>query len=257
MSLIRNFESPVSYAAFTKDVNLPRVVDNEATAKKITQLVNISYDSLSEKLALVNGLKELSCLSHWNSVYHDADIPFGIWGRSGVSRKCFDIVGTHSRVFSDENSEVLHEMFVLYECLKPKDKKWLQAILERLQKSKRQQTTENKILDLGIAAEMLLLKDLNESDPVSFPFRFRGSWLLGNDFSSRKKMYDTLKLLYSYRCVVAHDGTFKDKDVRIAHQKLPEFYNIVEKILQIAIRSDYPRDSNGWLELMLGSETLF
>lgn len=125
--------------------------------------------------------------------------------------------------------------------------------MDRIRKSKRQQSIENKVLDLGIAAEMLLLRDLTENDPISFPFRFRGSWLLCKDFESRKNIHHTLKDFYGYRCAIAHEGAFKkEKDIREVQKVLPELYVIVENILKQAVLPTYPGKSEEWLELVLG-----
>ena len=86
-----------------------------------------------------------------------------------------------------------------------------------------QGASEGKLLDLGIAAEMLLLKDQTESDPIAFPFRLRGSRLLGTDCQSRLEIYEQLKSLYAYRCHITHSGSFrKQDDVRVPEEQLPE-----------------------------------
>jgi hypothetical protein len=253
-ALIRDHKSPVSYAAFTKVIELPRVIDNKDEKNTIARFAK-THDLLSEVAALVNGLKDLSCLPDWLCTYQDANIPFGPWNLSGRSRVCVDVLGNHSRVFSDDDAQVLQKLIESYEPLDVVKKQWLQVVLDRIRKSKRQQVIESKILDLGIAAEMLLLEELGERDPIAFPFRFRGSWLLGRDFQGRKHFHETLKKFYSYRCMVAHNGVFKNElDAKAARKKLPEFYSIVEQILQLAISPTYPRKSDDWLALILGKE---
>ena len=254
LSLISNLESPVAHAAFIKKILIPRIVENEKEARDIqSQLILETHEALVEESVLVNGINELSCLPHWKCAYQEYDVPFGPWGKVGKSRTCFDTVGTHSRIFSDKEADLLVDMISCYRKLEASEKQWIQIILERIQKSKRQGSIENKILDLGIATEMLLLKDLGERDPISFPFRFRGSWLLGKDFNSRKEIHDALKIFYNFRCVIAHEGVFKkNKDVKRAQQMLPDFYAFTEDVLQLAIRPEYPRCYEDWLSLILG-----
>ena len=127
-----------------------------------------------------------------------------VWavGATGRMARGFDVVGTHSRPFADEDSEALRDMLRHYHALAASNKQWIQVVLERIQRSKRQGAAEGKILDLGIAAEMLLLRDQNETDPIALPFRLRGSWLLGSGHRRRLEIYELLKALYSYRCQI-------------------------------------------------------
>lgn len=253
LALMRNHQSPVSYAAFTTEIDVPRVVDDEGAARIVSQKIQRSYDDHTEVASLVNGLNDLSCLPHWSCSYQGAHIPFGPWGCTGKSRQRHDIVGVHSRVFSEGASATLREMIRYYHRMTTSERQWIQAILERIRNSKRQTTIGSKLLDLGIAAEMLLLKDLNENDPVALPFRFRGSWLLGDDSDTRYNIHNTLKEFYGYRCAIAHNGVFKkERDICAAQKKLSYYYEIVEHILQLAIRPTYPRNRDDWLYLILG-----
>jgi len=257
LNLIARYESPASYCAFTKEHDVPRVVECDKTAKKILrECINATYVEICELALLVNSLNDISCLPHWRCSSHNDLIPFGPWNNSGRSNVCFDIVGNHSRKFSQAHGDELNYLYKNYKAM-PSDKKiWLNTILDRIRKSKRQQSIENKVLDLGIAAEMLLLRDQTERDPISFPFRFRGSWLLGKDFSSRKRIHQTLKNFYGYRCTIAHDGAFKkESDIRVVQKALPELYDIVERIFKQAILTTYPASSEEWLELILGNKS--
>ncbi len=257
LALIRNYESPVSYAAFTREVAIPRLTVDESDAQNIHQrLIQPSHELLQGAVALINGIGDLSCLPHWLCKYQDENIPLGgIWNMRGKTSQNFDVMGTHSRTFLDVHAEKLGKMLKSFQNLaaEEKTKQWLYVILDRLRKSKRQRNIEDKILDLGIAVEMLLLKDLGERDPISLPFRLRGSWLLGHDFQRRKEVYATLKDLYTYRCQIAHDGSFKkEKDFQAASQKLPDFYDIAEQILNLTLSPNYPKDSSDWNDLCLG-----
>lgn len=257
-ALIQNRDSPVAYGAFTKPVEIPRVVSDKDEAGRVYKsVIRPAEELLVDVALLVNGIEGLSCLPHWSCVYHSAHTPFGLFWPGGTSGTCFDIVGVHSRDFCGNHAESLGDMINGYQRVASDErtKRWLGTILERIRNSKRQQETANKILDLGIAAEMLLLQDLGERDPISFPFRFRGSWLLGRDFQDRMKMHDSLKKFYGYRCQVAHNGSFERyKDEKSARGQLPEFYSIVERILQLALRPEYPKSPSDWLNLILGKD---
>ena len=256
LDLISKHESPVSYCAIVKEQDIPRIVECDKEANKVhSELVNSSYVEISDLALLVNALSDLSCLPNWRCSSQQDLVPFGPWSTSGRSSVCFDIVGNHSRAFSQGHGVELNQVYKSYKGLSGGKKAWLNTILDRIRKSKRQQSIENKVLDLGIAAEMLLLRDLTENDPISFPFRFRGSWLLGNDFDSRKSIHRTLKNFYGYRCAIAHEGAFKkEKDIKEVQEMLPELYDIVEKIFKRAVLSSYPSKSDEWLELILGNK---
>ncbi len=256
LTLVRNLQSPVAHAAFTAEEEVPRVVDDEAEAQHLmSDLARQPWGRLCEAVALVNGLEDLSCAPHWQCAYGPPNAPFGPWTGGGKSRTCFDIVGVHSRVFSETHSQDLQEMLECYDQLALGERKRLQVILELVQRSKRQQAIEFKILDLGIAAEMLLMEHSGNNDPISLPFRLRGCWLLGSNSGDRKTIHDTLKTLYDYRCQIAHTGEFKNEsDGRTAYQRFPEFCGVVERILRMALSPIYPHSASEWLALILGKD---
>lgn len=256
--LVHNHESPVAYGAFTKLIQIPRVVSNEEESNKVFKnLISPTMQLLNDVTLLVNGIESLSCLPYWNCIYESPQIHFNLFFPSGAGYVLHDIVGSHSREFCDNHALSLESMINGYQGVASdeKTKDWFKTILERIRDSKRRRGTVNKILDLCIAAEMLLLRDLNERDPISFPFRFRGSWLLGLDYQDRLKIHDSLKVFYGYRCQAAHDGSFKKQtDEKKAREQLPDFYSIVERILGMALLPEYPMSSREWLELILGKE---
>jgi hypothetical protein len=63
---------------------------------------------------------------------------------------------------------------------------------------------EDIAIDLGIALEALLTKDLDHDASISYQVRLRGTLLLGGNPETRKENYYRLKHLYNLRSKAAH-----------------------------------------------------
>jgi hypothetical protein len=91
----------------------------------------------------------------------------------------------------------------------------LMLSIRRFNMAQRRDGMEDKAIELGISLEILLLHDYQEHDPISFPFRLRGSWFLGEEIKSRKFVYDLLKAIYDCRCSAVHGGKLKNNKYNI------------------------------------------
>jgi len=116
--------------------------------------------------------------------------------------------------------------------------------LEHLSQAKRRIQIDDRILDLGIALEMLLLKNSKkDQDQLSSSFRLRGSWLVGIDKTDRVKKYEQLKKIYGYRSDVAHNGILCDgsqEEITQVHKSFYEYLTLAENICQSVIKNGYP-----------------
>ena len=61
------------------------------------------------------------------------------------------------------------------------------------------------MIDLGIAFESLYLPS-NNVDQLTFQFRLRASWHLGEDKAHRGKLMDEFREIYSLRSKAVHNG---------------------------------------------------
>ena len=86
----------------------------------------------------------------------------------------------------------------------------LQISINRWIKSKTIQTSEDKMIDLGIALESLYLPKDN-IDQLAFQLRLCASWHLGKNKEDRKKLIDEFKAIYTLRSKAIHNGDVPEK----------------------------------------------
>ena len=127
--------------------------------------------------------------------------------------------------------------------------------MRRLSQSRRKTDLVDKFIDIGIAIESLLLHDYQSNDPISFPFRLRGAWMLGRNYEEREKYQGLFKELYNCRCAAVHKGklTQKKKKVGLSLAELAKkgdslCVELIKKILQTKKLPD-------WNRLILGDAT--
>ncbi len=85
----------------------------------------------------------------------------------------------------------------------------LQIPIERWIKSKTNQASVNKMIDLGIAMESFHLHGAREQ--LSFRFRLRGSLHLGTEVQQRKRLMREFADIYKYRSKAVHEGRLPDR----------------------------------------------
>ena len=127
-----------------------------------------------------------------------------------------------------------------------------QRILNRLSQAKRRIQIEDKILDLGITLEMLLLEDNKNNDQLSLSFRLRGSWLLGETKEDRLKIYKQLTDVYNYRSQVAHSGILckgNSQKIKNIQEAFSEYQSLAERICRIILNNGKP----DWNKIILNA----
>jgi hypothetical protein len=102
-----------------------------------------------------------------------------------------------------------------------------------LSQSKRGFEIADKVLDLGIALEMLLLKENRDRDQLALAMSLRGAWLVSDGPEERFDNYKLLKKLYNYRNHVAHSGLLEGgdpKEIENIRKSFPAYQSLAEKI---------------------------
>jgi len=200
---------------------------------------------------LLNALNGICCLPHYSTSYVAPITPLGPFGSGGGSLS-YDVFTYESAKLPSESKASIDTLLAKYDELSDLERARIQRILNRLSQAKRRAQIEDKILDLGIALEMLLLEDTPYYDQLALSFRLRGSWLLGKSPEDRVKKYQQLKEIYEYRSQVAHSGVLckgvaaKMQSVR---QSFSEYQSIAEDICQKIIKEGKP----DWSRLVLGT----
>ncbi|PQA77203.1 HEPN domain-containing protein [Rhodoferax sp. TS-BS-61-7] len=236
--------------AITKAIKIPKfwatTPQKEIEAQKYWNQSQSLYDLAS----LLNTIPNLFCVPHFHTNYTVGLEPIGPFGGSGGGAPLFDVgTSTVSKISSD-HSELVDLLLSKFVSKDDSEKDRLRLILSRLSQAKRRIQIEDKILDLGIALEMLLLND-NEKDQLALQFRLRGSWLVGETALERIEIYDLLKEIYEARSSVAHTGSLHRKNYRKAEKtkaNIPRYENLAESALQQIILGGVPE----WRDLVLG-----
>jgi hypothetical protein len=197
---------------------------------------------------LINAAKGAFCSPYLSTAYLPDSLPFGPFSMSGGGAMIQDVV-TRGRVVADVGlGQTVASLHKIFSVLSGSDKTRFRLVLDRLGQAKRRGQLEDKILDLGITLEMLLLPDNKSGDQLSQSFRLRGAWLVGRDPKERVAVCALLKTLYTLRSVVAHGGTFTKNQREEASMKGPEFEELAERVLCECLA----RPSIDWQELLLG-----
>jgi hypothetical protein len=123
-----------------------------------------------------------------------------------------------------------------FERLSDAEKARLRLILNRFGQAKRRNQIEDKILDLGIALEMLLLKDNANHEQLALSFRLRGAWLVASSAEERVVAYGKLRDIYKYRSQVAHSGVLcrgNSEQVNKVREVIPEYQSLAGRICPV------------------------
>ena len=98
----------------------------------------------------------------------------------------------------------------LWAALKGADARARVAITRWKRSMARQSSLTDKFIDLRIALEALLLPD-GPDRQLSFSLATRGAWWLGKDAADRRRIWKTLRDVYSTASSAVHKGEAKEK----------------------------------------------
>ena len=261
--MMPNFYSlPVPLCAITKDCLITKAWGNESTVKGTEYLEEYrkTCEQLKNIALILNSLNDVFCTPYFSTSYVNAEVPLGPFGGSGGGNVLYDVLTRGLTKLSSSEADNINELTKKYCELNDKDKKRMGRILDRLSQAKRRRQIDDGILDLGIALEMLLLKNSKkDQDQLSSSFRLRGSWLVGTDKTDRGKKYEQLKKIYGYRSDVAHNGILCDgnqEEITQVHKSFYEYLTLAENICQTVIKDGYPNWKIGaekYMEIFLHS----
>jgi hypothetical protein len=215
-----------------------------------------AFFNTSEKLhdiaQLMNLLPGVSCWSFYSTSYPQDSVPFGPFSGSGGGMGVYDVLGFSSTHFPNDCIQKFNNLYKAYTKLPEKERNRWRRILSRLSQSKRRQQIEDKILDLGISLEMMLLEDNKNNDQLSLAFRLRGSWLISSNESERLENYKILRDIYNYRSQVAHAGLLEKgnfEKINIVRESFGKYQEVAEKIGTRLLIHGKP----DWNKLVLGA----
>lgn len=240
--------TPVPACAIIKSCHIKKVWTDDQTASIVNEQ---EFWDVSRRLydiaLLLNTVSGISCLPYYSTSYTDPTIPFGPFGGSGGGSSVYDVLGRGFTKIPAESKADIDALIVAFDKLNDSERSRIQRILNRLSQAKRRTQIEDKILDLGITIEMLLLDDNRNNEQLSLTFRLRGSWLLGKSAKERVEIYEQLKEIYTYRSQVAHSGVLcKGNGVKITsvRKSFSKYQYLAEEICRKIIKDGIP-DWNG------------
>lgn len=209
---------------------------------------------LFDVAALLNVLHGVICVPYCHISYVLEPQPLCFFTGRGSSSPVIDVSTDAWGNLTPDSLATLTHLVASFEKRTEKEKEKLRVILSRLSQAKRRSQATDKVLDLGIALEMLLL-DEAKNDQISLIFRLRGSWLLGESPADREKKYDLLNSLYGARSAVAHNGALPRKSKAGIHaenflETFPQYETLASDIAQKIILHGWPN----WKSLVLGGE---
>lgn len=238
-------------AAIIKNNSIPKIYSSQLEALDPNSEFRQCTSRLFDIALLINALPNVSCTPYLSTAY-PCDAPFGPFEGSGGGIYSPDVPPQNHTIFTLELASQLSNLIEAFSQKPLQEQRRLHRILHRIAQAKRRLQIEDKILDLSIALEMLLLSDNRNNDQLSLSFRLRGSWLLGTDSSSRRELYKQFRDLYNFRSQVAHSGTLCGDDfkkIEIVRNSFNDYASLAEQVAQKIIQNGPP----DWTAILLGT----
>ena len=205
------------------------------------KLSSVSMDGLCRAMSVeING--EVDWFRQWWD-YGDVDAFFLNPGHSHSWR---DTSGSSPILVTGEHLERALELHGLLDGFTSLD-----LGIARWRRSKRATTIEDRLVELRIALESVLLPDdkgvLGEK---RHRLAIRGAWLLGETLEQRKSYFRSLRDAYDFASSVLHAGRLKKKGEEARDKAITEAQDICwAAILRIARDKAVP----GWTDIILGT----
>lgn len=239
------YEVPYPAAALTTTGMEPKIFgDYTGTSKP--WVASAPHELLERVAWLLNALSGIRCVPFFATAHIDYSFPNGPFQGSGGMIPQHDVLCRKNVKFQPSCADEARRLVAAFTCLPKDEQARFVLMLLRLSQAKRREDISDKILDLGIAMEMMLLADATEQEPVSHTFRLRGSWLLGATPEERTRLFAEFKAFYGLRSQVAHSG--KLRDFVKAYATFPQFVALGERVIQRLILGGMP----DWRRLVLG-----
>ena len=250
------FHKPRGDQAFPRGLpldDLPfQVGEHEANFQNLDE-VNSFQTSFSQALAL--------------TLNHPIQIPYGGFcvDESDTFNPRHGTITSLSRANRFRSSTAAKEIHIekakcLYErlvALDPGDRLKLELGIRRWIKSKTSGEHLAKIIDLGIALEVLYLSDMGENRELSFRLRLRAAWHLGRDEEDRKKLLKRFGEIYNCRSNAVHNGEL-GRTVKSGGNQIPT-REFIEKSQDLCRESIMKVINDGgfpdWDRLILGGNS--
>lgn len=154
-----------------------------------------------------------------------------------------DIEGFQTAVVRGADVERAYSSFNSFS--KP-DRDNLFRAIDRLGRSRLTDNPVDRSLELGIAAEILLMHgDSSGNTEITYKMGTRAGWLLGKTSDDRLRIFDEMKSLYLARSQAAHTGKFT-KSVKVDLDAADRLVHmVIQRLLELGNFPD-------WKQLVMG-----
>lgn len=139
--------------------------------------------------------------------------PYANYISGNVSYFRHDVLWGHPysvSVIRDEKQQSQH-FIELFGKLQDPVKSMIVIATERLNTAIRRSAYVDKVIDLCIALESLLLSGTDQKTEIVFRLSLRGACLLGSSPAKRVEIFELLRALYELRSSSVHSGRLKEK----------------------------------------------
>lgn len=227
------------------------VVKSQSEKRLRQKLDHSSINALQDLALLFNLLSNTSCLQYWSTVEISDQAPYGPFNGSGGSGAIYDVVGDDTKELQSDDFLEVQALYEAFSKLSPKEQSRFNIIINRIRQAKRRSSVEDKILDLVIALEMMLLEE-NDKEQLGLQFRLRGSLLVSTNDTDKANNFSLFKKLYNYRSSVAHSGTLNESDKTLIKEKFSGYCELAELVCKKLII----HGKQDWNSLVLGIEAI-
>jgi hypothetical protein len=195
---------------------------------------------------LLNALDGVFCFPGYSTERLAPDVPLGMFaGRSGGYTVYDFLPMERCRIDAELVAPRLRKLYHSFQAGSDRFHSRLRIALERLGAAKSKMSDAERALDLGIALEILLL-DNDRGDQLRTTAGLRGAWLVGENATSRLRVFKLLREVYDARSSVAHSGELKKNNLSKEH------YDLVSAVARAVILSEKLRTQDEWMSIVLG-----
>lgn len=242
------FHTVMPESALVWRVTVPKVV-TVASPERPTEMTD-HLARLHDVAILLNALDGWCVQPRLGTTAKDPHVPVGPFGGMASAQPHFDVNAPKNLPPAEIPPGLLARLETARSARNMEERKRYDRIMYRLGQAKRREDLSDKILDLGIVLEMLLLHGTSSREQLSLTFRTRGAWLLGKTPAERAEILKILQRLYNLRSAVAHSGTLGKEKVPELQKEVVGFERLACEILRVLLITGEP----DWDKLVLGGE---
>jgi hypothetical protein len=228
----RPFWSRLPEAAVTWRMRISKVAQTDPGARPA--IAERAF-RLHEITMLLNALEGWCVQPHVGMVCREAHVPFGPFSGYGGGQPLFDVSAKQNSPAGIFPAKIFKALVDAYESRGKEERKMFSLILHRLAQAKRADDLADKVLDIGIIMEMLLLHGRESRRQLAETLRTRGAALLGITPAKRKNIEVKLNRLYELRSNVAHTGSLGEANLPAVRREIAEFEGLACLVFQVRL----------------------